>query len=189
MNEPTADLIHAFNTGRYATALCGMSNEDDHDAPATENWAEVTCAACLDRRPPADEYVYAIPGENHIIDAIGADGLTWVNKHTQAEVLARYPDAERYSMDDWLAAKAARQQTPITWAPTTALRYAEMLSVLPPVAYNGWSFLVGEPDDHCAATGRPRFRAYRTYLMGRARYEVASRPLTLAEFVIAREAR
>jgi hypothetical protein len=58
-----------------------------------------------------------------------------------------------------------------------------MLNILPPIAWNGWAFMVGEPDDHCAATGRPRFRGYR--MRGNV-YEVASRPLTVAEFKIAR---
>ena len=39
-------LVHLFSQGRYATALCGASNADDGDAPASETLAEVTCEAC-----------------------------------------------------------------------------------------------------------------------------------------------
>jgi hypothetical protein len=41
-----AALVHLFSQGRYATALCGASNADDGDAPASEVLAEVTCADC-----------------------------------------------------------------------------------------------------------------------------------------------
>ena len=44
-----ARLIHRFNTGYFATALCGASNHADDDAPATEIDADVTCTACLAR--------------------------------------------------------------------------------------------------------------------------------------------
>jgi hypothetical protein len=131
-------------------------------------------------------HVYAVPGENHIIDSIRPDGLTWINGHTLAEVLARYPDAERYTWDAWTAAQAARQQTPIQWLPATAEQYGEMLDVLPPIAFNGWSFLVGEPCDGCAATGRPRYEGYRMRATDPAVYETTSRPVTVAEFRIAR---
>jgi|SRR6187431_2626982 len=136
--------------------------------------------------------LYAIPGENHIIDSIRPDGLTWVNGHTQAEVLAEHPDAQRYTWDDWTAAQAARQQTPIEWLPATAEQYGEMLDVLPPLAFNGWSFLVGEPCDGCMATGRPRYEGYRRIEPNGSRsagYQVTSRPVTVAEFRIAREAK
>jgi hypothetical protein len=54
-----------------------------------------------------------------------------------------------------------------------------MLNVLPPAAWIGGAFMVGEPTDHCAETGRPRFQAYRERGM---QFEVASRPMTIAEF-------
>jgi len=67
---------------------------------------------------------------------------------------------------------------PITWTETTEDRYNDMLEVLPPAAMIGSAFLVGEPSDHCAATGQPRFEAFR---QRGAVYLVASRPMTIRE--------
>ena len=53
------------------------------------------------------------------------------------------------------------------------------LECLPPAAWIGAAFLVGEPSDHHAGTGAPRFQACR-YVAGV--YEASSRPLTLDEF-------
>ena len=92
--------------------------------------------------------------------------------------MEQYPGAVRMSFDAWQADKAARQNTPIEWHPTTAEKYAEMLCVLPPAFWQAGVFLVGEPDDHDALTGRPRFQAYRQ--IGES-YLVASRPMTIAD--------
>jgi len=123
--------------------------------------------------------VYAIPGQASIIDQIiPATGLTAMFGHTAEQVQARYPAAVRMSWAEWQAAAVARQQAPIVWQLTTAERYDEMLNVLPPAAWIGGAFLVGEPIDHCFATGRPRFEAY--WQQGRT-YLVSSRPITIAE--------
>lgn len=123
--------------------------------------------------------VYAIPGKNHIIDAIDpATGLTMINGHTEEQVKAREPQAERMTYEAWQAAAVARQQTPITWGPTTREQYHEMLGILPPAFWKGGVFCVGEPTDHDFATGRPRFATYRYH---GGEYQVASRPLTRAE--------
>ncbi len=122
---------------------------------------------------------YAVPNSGSIIDGINpATGLTFVCGETAEQITARYPDAVRMNMDDWMAAKAARQQTPISWLPTTAEQYEDMLGVLPPIDWNRGAFLVGEADDHCCTTGRPRYRAYRQV---NDAYFVSSRPLTRAE--------
>lgn len=139
--------------------------------------------------PPFDpvdaEECYAVPGENHIIDVINPEtGLTWVNAHTEAQIREREPKAERMRFSEWLAAKAARQQAvPIRWTPVSKAIYDRMLEVLPPLDWNGESFLVGEADDHCAATGAPRYRAFRKRGSHFFEiYETASRPLTRKEF-------
>ncbi len=73
-----------------------------------------------------------------------------------------------------------------------------MLEVLPPAAYlpvaeTGYfptvthGFLVGEPWDHCAATGAPRFsafikRGYTGVKDSDAKFYEANRPMTRKEF-------
>lgn len=121
---------------------------------------------------------YAVPGSDSLIDMIGLDGLTVHYGKTAADIAAQEPEAVRMSVTDWLKAKAERQHTPITWDPTTAEKYQDMLEVLPPAMWGGDAFLVGEPDDHDASTGEPRFQAYRK--RGDL-FWVASRPMTRAE--------
>lgn len=129
--------------------------------------------------------LYAVPGHHNIIDTINdATGRTSVNGHTAAQVFAREPLAQCFTWEEWRAIQIARQQTPITWAPTSATKYHEMLGILPPAFWEFGLFLVGEPYDHDYATGAPRFTAY--WERGRAsvhyvRYAVASRPITIAE--------
>ncbi len=137
---------------------------------------------------PSHEYLdaYAVPGEHWIVDVIDPDsGLTAVCGSTADEIRAKYPTAERIAIADWQAARAAEQDAPITWARTTRAKYHEMLEILPPALWIGGAFLVGEPFDHHATTGRPRFAAY--WHRGAAlpwfegSYFVASRPLTRPE--------
>lgn len=127
---------------------------------------------------------YAVPGAGHIIDVINpATGLTFVNGKTEADVIAEYPDARRMQWSDWQAARAAEQQRAIFWDSVSEAIYERMLNCLPPVRWDGDSFMVGEPEDHCMATGAPRFRAYRKHGSG---YLSASRPMTVAEFLALR---
>ena len=58
-------------------------------------------------------------------------------------------------------------------------RYFEMLEVLPPAAMLGRAFLVGEPQDHCPETGRPRFDCFKHE---RETYYALSVPITVLEF-------
>jgi hypothetical protein len=123
--------------------------------------------------------LYAVPGRNTIIDTINpATDRTHYADETAEQVRARYPEAVRMTIAEWTAAVIARQTTPITWEPTTAEAYHEMLEVLPPALWIGGAFLVGEPQDHAAADGAPRFAGY---LHHGGAYFVASRPVTRAE--------
>jgi hypothetical protein len=125
-------------------------------------------------------HCFVVPGERSIIDGIHPDtGRSLVYGHTLEAIRERYPEAVIVPFEDWRAEQAARQDTPITWAPTTRAEYWRMLECLPPVVMTGGAFLVGEPYDHSFKTGAPRFSAYRQ--QGEA-YRVASRPLTVAEF-------
>ena len=117
--------------------------------------------------------------EQSIIDLIHPmTGLTVYSGETLEEIRKRYPTAERLTVEEFCTRKAKAQRTPITWGPTTKENYYEMQDVLPPAAYRGNAFLVGEPCDHDAGNGQPRFRAFRYY--GEV-YEVASRPMTIKE--------
>lgn len=129
---------------------------------------------------------YAVPGADHIIDAIHPNtGLTIAFSRTEAEVLAANPGAIRMPITQHCAEKAARQRTPITWEPSTHAQYHEMLNVLPPAGWIRAAFLVGEPMDHDAGSGEPRFTAYdHRGATDDDGYLVASRPLTIAEFRI-----
>ena len=123
--------------------------------------------------------VWAVPGENHIIDTINPEtGLTSVFGKDAEAVLTKEPKAVRITWDVWRAEASARQQTPIQWELTTEAKYQEMLEILPPALWIGGVFLVGEPWDHDFATGAPRFAAY---VCRNGRYYEASRPLTTAE--------
>jgi len=66
----------------------------------------------------------------------------------------------------------------LEWMETTPEKYDEMLNVLPPAAWKGGGFLVGEPWDH-GSDGRPRFEAF---IDTGGKYYVSSRPISLAEF-------
>ena len=68
---------------------------------------------------------------------------------------------------------------PIEWHETTREKYWEMLEVLPPAAMGGGGFLVGEPWDHHAITGQPRFAGYAEK---QGKYWEADRPMTRKEF-------
>lgn len=124
------------------------------------------------------DFVYAVPGEQSIIDVVRQDGLSGVYGETLDELRLRYPNAVRMAWADWQAQAVARQQTPILWEPSTAEKYNEMLEVLPPLAWSRGAFLVGEAYDHDIATGRARYQAYRQ--VG-PRYFASSRPLTILE--------
>jgi hypothetical protein len=124
-------------------------------------------------------HVFAVPGDHDIIDATHPEtGKGIYSGETLEEIRARYPLAERYEFDVWCEAKAARQDTPIIWDETTEERYWLMLEVLPPALMLSGAFLVGEPMDHHAGTGKPRYEAYRK--IGE-KYLVASRPLQCSE--------
>jgi hypothetical protein len=124
---------------------------------------------------------WAVPGADSMIDTINSDGLTTCFGKDEATVKAQEPRAQRMLVKDFCAAKAARQRTPVEWRETTAEQYEEMLNVLPPAYFIGPWFLVGEPSDHDALSGEPRFQGYR-YADVPVRYFTTSRPVTRREF-------
>ena len=106
-------------------------------------------------------------------------GRTVCYGKTLEDTRAEYPDAEEMSVDDFCAWKATQQRTPITWSETTEAQFTEMLEVLPPALMITDAFLVGEPYDHDAGNGQPRFQGFRQ--IG-GRHFAGSRPMTRAEF-------
>lgn len=70
--------------------------------------------------------------------------------------------------------------TDFTWLSSTEQRYADALGCLPPVAWEGERFLLGEPIDHAGRNGAAR---YRVHARGPdRRYWAGSRPVTTREF-------
>ena len=67
--------------------------------------------------------------------------------------------------------------------PTTKEKYEEMLEILPPIDFNGESFLVGEPVTHrnCAISGYPE-STYDGYVFRDKQYWVTDTDVTRREF-------
>lgn len=125
----------------------------------------------------SNQQVFAVPGE--LIIDIARDGKTEIYGRTLEEVQKEHPTAVTMTLGEFCNGKAAKQDIPIEWKETTEEQYWEMLEVLPPAYMNKAGFLVGEPWDHHAITGLPRFQAF----IGKAgKFHVASRPMTIPEF-------
>lgn len=120
--------------------------------------------------------------DESIIDTINpATGLSSVYGETHEQIRLRYPKAEIVNFDEWLAAKAARQDAEeAVWQETTEEAYWYALECVPPAAMAGGAFLMGEPQDHHAASGLPRFSCYRETRDGK--FVVLSKPITYPAF-------
>lgn len=131
-------------------------------------------------------WCFAVPGANSIIDVLHPlTGRTLHYGHTLEDVRSgkdrheAEPNAIKMLVDDHCKAKAARQDSPIEWEPISEERYNEWFECLPPAGYGHQAFLVGEPSDHHAGNGQPRFQACRKR---DGKFEASTRPLTRAEF-------
>lgn len=133
-------------------------------------------------------HAFAAPGASNIIDVIHpTTQLGGYSNLSLAQMREREknPAIEIVSLADFCAAKAAQQDSPVTWTETTAERFWEMLEVLPPAYYMDGGFLVGEPVDHHAGNGRPRFEGFLQ--IREEKFFASSRPMTTAEFKIEAE--
>jgi hypothetical protein len=173
-----APLMLKWQRREWINAFCRichvMRKSDEEFRPAL-----ALRDALLDEIP---EVVYAVPGSDTIIDLVfDESGLTHCYGKTLAEVQKEYPDAVLMTLDEFCKAKAARQDSPIQWLETDEKTFHDMLEVLPPIAFDApyTAFLVGEPCDHHAGTGRPRYQGFVT--VGK-RYYKTSRPVTVKEF-------
>jgi hypothetical protein len=89
--------------------------------------------------------VIAEPGGPSIIDYVNPMTERGAySGETLDEIRKNYPRAEIVDIDEWLAARAAEQDTPVTWYETTAEEFDRMLGVLPPAYLSGATFAVGE---------------------------------------------
>lgn len=124
---------------------------------------------------------FADNGES-IIDTINPDtGLSSVYGETLEQIRQRYPNAQFVNFDEWLAAKAARQDAEeAVWQESTEEHYWYGLECVPPAATGGGAFLVGEPMDHHCASGLPRFTCHRQTRDGK--FVVLSKPITIPAF-------
>jgi hypothetical protein len=124
-------------------------------------------------------HAFAVPGRAAVIDLMHPNtGRSLHLDQTLEQVRERYPEAEVVALDEWRAARAAEQDAPVTWEPVAEADYDDALNVLPPVAWDGNTFGVGEPYDHHALSGLPRFIAYRRC---GSLYCKSSRPMTVSE--------
>ena len=124
-------------------------------------------------------HCFCVPGVTMIDEVNPHTGRSCVYGRTLDDVQTEYPGAELMTIADYCAKKAAAQDSPIQWDPITEDYWQEMLEVLPPAAYSDIGFLVGEPTDHHAQSGRPRFVAY---IRRNGQHLESSRPLTIQEF-------
>jgi hypothetical protein len=124
---------------------------------------------------------FAIRGQT-MIDLINpATGKTAIYGKTLEDCRQEkgYEQAERMTIDEFCKDKAEAQDAPVVWEPTTKERYREMLECLPPALWLALGFLVGEPWDHHALTGAPRYQAF---IHNGNQYLSSNRPMTRAEF-------
>lgn len=127
-------------------------------------------------------HCFAVPDSESIIDVVNPDtGRSHIRNETLEQVRERYPGAELVSLAGHVECKAARQDAePKEWRECTEERYHDMLGALPPAAMVNGAFLVGEPYDHHAKTGQPRFTAFKH--SGGIYYELSSH-ITHKQFV------
>lgn len=122
----------------------------------------------------------AVPGSDSIIDHIHpGTGKGWYSGKTIEELQAEERGAIRMTIDEFCERKALRQDVPVQWENITEERYYDLMECLPPAAYADNGFLVGEPWDHHAGTGKPRYQACRIV---NDKYQASSRPMTKLEF-------
>jgi len=122
----------------------------------------------------------AVPGQDNVIDVMHPiTGQTIYGNKTIKQVQEENPGAKVMTLDAFCEEKAERQHLPIKWELSTYEAFDYGLNVLPPAIWIKDGFMVGEPYDHDAGNGQPRFQAYRQ--RGDI-YEKANRPMTREEF-------
>lgn len=136
---------------------------------------------------PMEAMCFAVPGYM-LIDIVNPDtGKTAIYGKSLDEVRQNHHDAILMGVGEFCRSKAASQDTAITWHQVTEEKFYDMLGCLPPACHTKRGFLVGEPSDHHAITGKPRFQAYLHQTCGdddwqEHCYYVSNRAMTVSEF-------
>ena len=132
---------------------------------------------------PTITHCFSAPNSPQPLDLVHPATSRGIYSHeTLAEIQARHPGTRIVSLAEWANEKAAIQDAPWTWLPSTATDYDNALGALPPASMRNGAFLLGEPQDHHAITGRPRYDAYH-HDTATDTYLASSRPLTVLEFL------
>jgi len=125
-------------------------------------------------------YCFADINDSCIDDLVNMETKTGVySKKSISELQKENPKAKVMKISEWSQIRHDRQNTPVQWLESTEEDYDYALGCLPPIAYNGSGFLVGEPYDHDPLTGSPRFRAH---IMQNDKFFKSDRPITIEEF-------
>lgn len=125
-------------------------------------------------------HAFANDDQDHVIDVIHpVTGLSWINGESFDQMKLRYPEIKIVNMREWFNAKGERQDSPVAWVEITADKFDEYLCCLPPISYGQGRFLVGEPSDHHASSGAPRYHAC---VSQDGKHYTSNRPLTVKEF-------
>lgn len=123
---------------------------------------------------------FAVPGALSIIDGYRPETRCgWWSGETLEQIQVRHPGAVLMTLQAFCEAKAKIQDRPVSWSTVTADSYHDALGCLPPERMLPGAFLVGEPSDHHAITGLPRFACYKRH---QGQHWASDRPLTVVEF-------
>lgn len=137
-------------------------------------------AESIRRQAASIQRCFAVPGDTVIDHIHPVTGRSICYGETLEQIRLRYPGAVEMDLDEFLTAKAAKQDgEEKTWTEITEDRYDEMLNVLPPAAMARGAFLVGEPWDHHATNGMPRFSCFKA---DGGKFFSLSGHITLAQF-------
>ena len=125
---------------------------------------------------------YALPDFRCMQDVIHPiTGLTMSYQKSEADMVKQHPTILRMTVEAFCQKKAELQNAPVEWMPTDQATYYDRLEALPPEFMDGSRFLLGEPMDHCAKSGLPRFEGYYAR---NGRYFYTSRPVTVRDFKV-----
>jgi hypothetical protein len=125
---------------------------------------------------------YTLPDFDGMTDTIHPiTGLTTYGGKSEADVRKEHPTILRMTVEAFCQKKAELQNAAVEWMPTDQATYYDRLEALPPEFMDGSRFLLGEPMDHCAKSGLPRFEGY---CARNGRYFYTSRPVTVRDFKV-----